>query len=207
MNFIDIEPQPDLDAIEHLVDDSLRRYPNWISALFSLALLQKHHHQYEASLRTMQRCLELNPSFLPAQAQIGDILTRTGQPQKGLQQILQTINDATSNDPSLGHYYLFAAEAELQLGHDRAALNWALRADTLMPGTPVVLAWLASIYSNLGDDAAAAKYALALRKAAPNLTKLFLKRQLDQDQTINSAPGLRIFQGLRVALATSPSDR
>jgi TolB-like protein len=207
MNFIDIEPQPDLDATERLLDDSLRRYPNWISTLFSLALLQKHRHQYEASLRTLQRCLELNPSFLSAQAQIGDILTRTGQPQKGLQQVLQTINGAIPNDPSLGHWYLFAAEAELQLGHDQAALNWALRADTFMPGAPLVLAWLASIYSNIGDETAAAKYAAALRKAAPNLTELFLKRQLAQDKTINSAQGLRLFQGLRVALAASPADR
>jgi tetratricopeptide (TPR) repeat protein len=155
----------------------------------------------------MQRCLELNPSLLPAQAQIGDILTRTGQPQKGLQQILQTINGATSNDPTLGHWYLFAAEAELQLGHDRAALNWALRADTFMPGAPIVMAWLASIYSNIGDDTAAAKYAAALRKAAPNRTEFFLKRPLTPGETVNSAQGLRIFQGLRLALATSSADR
>ncbi len=207
MNFIDIEPQPDLDAIERLLGDSLRRFPNSISALYSLALLQKQRHEYEASLRTLQRCLELNPSLLPAQGQIGDILTRTGQPQKGLQHIVQTINDAASNDPSLGHWYLFAAEAELQLGHDRAALNWALRADTVMPGAPLIVAWLASIYSNIGDEAAAVKYAAALRKAAPNRTELFLKRPLTQDKTISSAQGLRIFQGLRLALATSPAAR
>lgn len=205
MNFIDLVPAPDLDATERLLGESLRRFPNSISALYSLALLQKQRHQYEASLRTLQRCLELNPSFLPAQGQIGDLLTRTGQPEKGLQQILQTINGATSNDPSLGHWYLFAAEAELQLGHDRAALNWALRADTFMPGSPLVLAWLASIYSNIGDVAAAAKYAAALRKAAPTRTELFLKRSPAQD--VNSAHGLRIFQGLRLALATSPADR
>jgi tetratricopeptide (TPR) repeat protein len=207
MNFIDIEPQPDLDATERLLDDSLHRFPNSISVLYSLALLQKHRLQYETSLRTFQRCLELNPSFLPAQGQIGDLLTRTGQPQKGLQQILQTINGATPNDPSLGHWYLFAAEAELQLGHDRAALNWALRADTFMPGAPLVLAWLASIYSNIGDEAAAAKYAAVLRKAAPHRTEFFLKRPPAQDGTVDSARGLRIFQGLRLALASSPADR
>jgi TolB-like protein len=207
MNFIDIEPQPDLDAAERLLGDTLRQFPNSISALYSLALLQKQQHHYEASLRTFRRCLELNPSFLPAQGQIGDILTRTGQPQKGLQQILQTINGATPNDPSLGHWYLFAAEAELQLGHDQAALNWALRGETFMPGTPLVLAWLASIYSNMGDRAAAAKYAADLRRAAPHRAELFLKRPPAQGGTVDSTQGLRIFEGLRLALVTSPADR
>jgi tetratricopeptide (TPR) repeat protein len=207
MNFIDIEPQPDLDATERLLGDSLRRFPNLISALFSLALLQKQQHRYQASLRTFQRCLELNPSLLPAQGQIGDLLTRTGQPQKGLQQILQTINGSTPNDPSLGHWYLFAAEAELQLGHDQAALNWALRAETFMPGTPLVMAWLASIYSNMGDHAAAAKYAADLRRAAPLRAELFLKRPPAPGGTVDSTLGLRIFEGLRVALTTSPAGR
>jgi len=207
MNFIDIEPQPDLDATERLLGDSLRRFPNLIPALYSLALLQKQQHQYEASLRTFQRCLELNPSFLPAQGQIGDILTRTGQPQKGLQQILQIINGATPKDPSLGHWYLFAAEAELQLGHDQTALDWALRAETFMPGTPLVMAWLASIYSNMGDHVAAAKYAADLRRAAPVRAELFLKRPPTQGGTVNSTQGLRIFDGLRLALATSPAAR
>jgi hypothetical protein len=66
---------------------------------------------------------------------------------------------------------------------------------------------LASIYSNIGDEAAAAKYAAALRKAAPHRTEFFLKRPAAQDGTVNSAHELRIFEGLRLALATSPSDR
>jgi tetratricopeptide (TPR) repeat protein len=80
-------PLPDLAKIERFLNDTLRKAPNSISALYSLALLQKHHHQYPASLRSLQRCLEINPSFLPAQGQIGDVFTRMGQPQQGLEQI------------------------------------------------------------------------------------------------------------------------
>ena len=199
-NFVDLTPPPDVDAAERVLNETLRRFPNAISALYSLALLQKHRRQYDASMRALQRCLEINPSFLSAQGQIGHILIRNGQPQKGLDLIQQAIRSATANDPSIGYWYLFAAEAELDLGHDQAALDWALRSNTFMPGSPLVQAWLASIYSTMGDKANAAKYAAALRKMAPNRTQAFLA---STGANPDSASGQRrppIFDGLRLAL-------
>jgi DNA-binding SARP family transcriptional activator/TolB-like protein len=201
-NFIDLNPAPDLDATERVLNQDLDKFPNSLVTLYSLALLQKHRRQYEASIRTLQRCLEINPSFLPAQGQIGDILVRTGQAQKGLDQILQTIRAATPSDPTLGYWYLFVAEAELQLGHDRTALDWALRADILMPRSPLVQAWLASIYANTGDAANAARYVAVLSKMAPERTKLFLAQPANNPGGVNN--GSRIFQGLRLALSASP---
>jgi DNA-binding SARP family transcriptional activator/TolB-like protein len=128
MNFVDLDPPPNLDWAERLLNESLARSPNSLSAHYSLGLLQKYRRQFQASMQSLQRCLELNPSFLPAQGQIGHILTRIGEPQKGLEQIQQTIRAAIPNDPTMGYWYLFAAEAELELGHDQAALDWALRA-------------------------------------------------------------------------------
>jgi DNA-binding SARP family transcriptional activator/TolB-like protein len=203
MNFIDLDPSPDLKEAERLLNESLSRFPNSISALYSLALLQKYHRQYQASMRSLQRCLELNPSFLPAQGQIADILARTGEPQKGLQQILQTIGAATPHDPSIGYWYLFAAEAELELGQDQAALQWALRAETLMPSSPLVQAWLASIYTNIGDKSNAARYATALTKLAPDRTRLFMQRPIQDADNVNGRRRLRIFEGLRLALGAS----
>lgn len=203
MNFIDFGPLPDLDEIERLLNDSLRGAPNSMSALYSLALLQKHRRQYEPSLRLMQRCLEINPSFLPAQGQIGNILGRMGHPQEALGQIRQTIRIASPNDPTMGYWYLFAAEAELELGHDLAALDWALRADTIMPGSPLVQAWLASIYTFVGDKSNAAKYVAALTQMAPDRTRLFMKRPIGGTEQVNGQPRRRILDGLRLALETS----
>ena len=200
MNFIDLDPSPDLSQAERLLNETLGKSPDSISALYSLALLQKYRRQYQASLRSLQRCLELNPSFLPAQGQIGNILTRIGQPQKGLEQILQTIRVATPNDPATGYWYLFAAEAEFELGHDQAALDWALRANTFMPGSPLVQAWLASIYATVGDKANAAKYVAALTKMAPGRTRLFMKRPIENASDVNGRHGPRILDGLRLAL-------
>ena len=154
-------------------------------------------------MQSLQRCLELNPSFLPAQGQIGNILTRIGEPQKGLEQIQQTMRAAIPNDPTMGYWYLFAAEAELELGHDQAALDWALRANAFMPGSPLVHAWLASIYATAGDKPNAAKYVAELRKMAPDRTRLFTKRLIEDSSSRNAGRRLRIFDGLRLALSSS----
>ena len=146
---------------------------------------------------------QLNPSFLPAQGQRGDVLIRMGQPQQGLEQILQTIRAATPNDPTAGYWYLFAAEAELELRHDQAALDWALRADTFMPGSPLVKAWLASIYATIGDKSDAAKYVAALTKMAPGRTQLFIQRTSKDAGGDDSRPRTRILDGLRLALGAS----
>jgi tetratricopeptide (TPR) repeat protein len=202
-NFIDLDFSPDLGKAEQLVNEALAKSPNSISALYSLALLQKYRRQYHAAIRSLQRCLELNPSFLPAQGQIGNLLTRIGQPQKGLEQILQTIRVATPNDPTTGYWFLFAAEAELELGPDRAALDWALRANAFMPGSPLVQAWLASIYTTIGDKSNAAKYVAALTKMAPDRTRLFMNRPMEGTNNVIGRRGPRILDGLRLALGSS----
>jgi DNA-binding SARP family transcriptional activator/TolB-like protein len=203
MNFVDVDVAADLDDTERVLNQVLDKSPNWISALYSMALLQKYRGHYEASLRWLNRCLELNPSFLPAQGQRGDVLIRMGQPQQGLEQILQTIRAATPNDPTAGYWYLFAAEAELELRHDQAALDWALRADTFMPGSPLVKAWLASIYATIGDKSNAAKYVAALTKMAPGRTQLFIQRASKDAGGNDSRPRTRILDGLRLALGAS----
>src|SRR2546430_2963032 len=203
MNFVDLDFSPDLGKAEQLLNASLAKSPNSISALYSLALLQKYRRQYQASMRSLQRCLELNPSFLPAQGQIANVLTRNGQPQKGLEQILQTIRVATPNDPTIGIWYLFAAEAELELGHDRAALDWALHANAVTPGSPLVQAWLASIYTAIGDKPNAAKYVAALTKMAPDRTRLFMNRPMEGPNNVIGRRGPRILDGLRLALGSS----
>jgi DNA-binding SARP family transcriptional activator/TolB-like protein len=203
-NFIDLTPPPDLNVTERVLNEALRKYPNSIPALYSLAILQKHRRQYQASMRTLQRCLEINPSFLPAQGQMAHILTRSGQPRKGLDLIQQTIRSATANDPSIGYWYLFAAEAELDLGDNQAALDWALRANIFMPGSPLVQAWLASISLAAGDKTSAAKYAEALRKMAPNRTKVFLASTLASPDSASGSPRPPILNGLRLALGAPP---
>jgi DNA-binding SARP family transcriptional activator/TolB-like protein/Tfp pilus assembly protein PilF len=202
MNFIDLDHAPDLTRAEALLGGVLEQFPNWAAAHYTLGLLQKYRRQYDAGLKSLQRSLELNPSFLHARGQIGALLTRMGQPENGLRMIEETIRLATPNDPSRGFFYLFAGEAELELGHNEAALAWIARADTFMPGSPLVQAWLASVYTAMGDARKAADHVAILKKIAPAGTERFASRRFKPVPA--GWPRTRILEGLRVALAGSP---
>ncbi len=200
MNFIDLDTPPSIPRAEKLLNEVLARSPNSAPAHFTLGLLQKYRRQFEASLQSFQRSLELNPSFLPARAQMGVVLSRMGQPQKGLDLIQETMRLATPNDPSMGFWCLFAGEVELELGHEEAALQWMLRANMLMPRAPLVQAWLAGVYTVMGDGPNAAKYVAELKKMAPGVTQRFVARASEPVRP-NAGYSSRLLQGLRLALA------
>jgi tetratricopeptide (TPR) repeat protein len=200
MNFIDLDAPPDIPRAEKLLNEVLTTSPNSAGAHFVLGILQKYRGQYEAGIQSLQRSLELNPSFLPARGQIGAMLTRMGQPQKGLETLQETIRVATPNDPSMGFWYLFAGDAELELGHEQAALGWILRANTVMPGSPLVQAWLASVYTTMGDQRNAAKYIAALKQMAPAGAERYAGRKFGPIPP-NGWPRTRMLEGLRLALA------
>jgi tetratricopeptide (TPR) repeat protein len=197
MNFVDIGITPDLARAESLINGVLAKSPNWMSAHFSLAMLQKRQRHYADAMRSLERCLELNPAFLPARGQMGGLLVLMGQPQKGLELIQETIRHATPNDPFVGILYLFAGEAELELGHNEAALRWVERAETFMPGAPLVQAWLAAVYTAMGDRANAEKHVAALKAMSPAGAQRYAMRKFADGQW----PRTRMLKELRVALA------
>jgi tetratricopeptide (TPR) repeat protein len=199
MNFIDLDTPPDLVRAEALLTEVLRRSPNWASAHAALGLLQKHRRQLTASLQSFQRALELSPTFVGAQGQIGVILTRLGQPEKGLETIREAMRMTTANDPSMGFLYLYGAEAELELGHQQAALDWALRAGSFMPGSALAQAWIASVYTDMGDHKNAAKYVAALKAISPIGAQRLAERKPVPPPSV--PPRTRLLQGLQVAFA------
>jgi DNA-binding SARP family transcriptional activator/TolB-like protein len=203
MNFVELDPAPDLDRAERLLNDLLGRSPGSAAAYFNLGLLQKHRGQFEASVWSFQRCLDLNPSFLPAEGQMGHALTRIGEPGKGLEIIQQTMRVATPNDPVMGMWYLFAADAELELGHDQAALDWMLRANAYMPNSPLARAWLAAVYATIGDAPNAAKQVAAWRKVASAGMQRFMGALAEGAIPANGRARPRIFEGLRLAFSAS----
>jgi TolB-like protein len=201
MNFLDVEPAPDLKRAEALLNEVLRRNPNWAMAHYTLGLLQKHRRQETASLQSFQRAVELSPTLLGAQGQVGILLTRTGQPDKGLEAIRAALRVATPNDPGNGFLYLAAAEAELELGHQQTALDWALRAGSFMPGSALAQAWIASIYADMGDRTNTAKYVAASKIISPAYAQRLADRKPPPGVPPRSGPRTRLLQGLRVAFA------
>jgi len=164
------------------------------------AAINKVLHRENLASSEAEAVLDLIMTGECPDAQIGALLTRMGQPEKGLEVIRETMRLATANDPGMGFWCLFASEAELELGHEQAALDWVQRASTLMPGSPLVQAWLASVYIAIGDHAKAAKYAAALKAMAPFRSHEFAGRQFNPTPP-GSWPRTRILEGLRVALA------
>jgi TolB-like protein len=201
MNFLDVDTPPDLKRAEALLNEVLRRNPNWAMAHYTLGLLQKHRRQQVASLQSFQRAVELSPTFLNAQGQVGILLTRMGQPEKGLETIRAAIRVATPNDPGNGFLYLFAAEAELELGHQQAALDWALRAGSFMPGSALAQAWIASIYADMGDQQNAARYVAASKTISPAYAQRLADRKVIPRAQQKVWPRTRLLEGLRVAFA------
>jgi TolB-like protein len=201
MNFLDVDTPPDLRRAEALLNEVLRRNPNWAMAHYTLGLLQKHRRQQAASLQSFQRAVELSPTFLNAQGQVGVALTRMGQPEKGLETIRAALRVATPNDPGNGFLYLFAAEAELELGHQQAALDWALRAGSFMPGSALAQAWIASIYADMGDQRNAAQYVAASRTISPAYAQRLADRKVVPRAQQKVWPRTRLLEGLHVAFA------
>jgi TolB-like protein len=199
MNFLDVDTPPDLKRAEALLNEVLRRNPNWAMAHYTLGLLQKHRRQQAASLQSFQRAVELSPTFLGAHGQVGVLLTRMGQPEKGLETIRAALRVATPNDPGNGFLYLFAAEAELELGHQRAALDWALRAGSFMPGSALAQAWIASIYADMGDQRNAAQYVAASKTISPAYAQRLADRKPPAGVPTRTWPRTRLLEGLRVA--------
>jgi DNA-binding SARP family transcriptional activator/TolB-like protein/Tfp pilus assembly protein PilF len=199
MNFIDLETPPDLARAEALLTEVLRRAPNSAAAHFTLGMLHKHRRQLTASLQSFRRAFELSPTFISAQGQIGVLLTRLGQPEKGLEAIRAAMRVTTPNDPSMGFLYLYGAEAELELGHQQAALDCALRANSFMPGSALAQAWIASVYADMGDQRNAAKYVAALKAISPAGAQRLSERKPVPGPSVPRRT--RLLQGLQVAFA------
>ena len=63
MNFVDLDVSSDLKETERVLNEILDKSPNSISALYSLALLQKYHGHYAASLRSLQPLSRAQPKL------------------------------------------------------------------------------------------------------------------------------------------------
>jgi DNA-binding SARP family transcriptional activator/TolB-like protein len=195
---VDLDPAVDLGRAERLLDEVLAKDPNRPTAQYNRGLLLKVRHQYQAAIQSFQRALELNPSFVFGNAQIGQIISRLGDPREGLERI-QYFMRLGSKDPAMGYGYLFAGEAELDLGHPKAALEWMLRANGYFPGSALVHAWLAAVYAIIGDETNSASHVAAFRRLSPRTAQQIMNRPAG-DPVGDGLPPSPIYKGLWQAL-------
>jgi TolB-like protein len=198
LNLVDLDPAPDLGRAERLLDEVLAKNPNQAAAQYNRGLVLKALHQYKPAIQSFQRALALNPSFVFGNAQIGHIIDRLGHPKAALERIEYFMRLAPK-DPAMGYGYLFAGEAELDLGHAQAALEWTLRANGYFPGSPSVHARLAVVYAIIGDATNSASHVAAFQRLSPRTAQRIIHRPAIDAVGDDPGPSL-ISKGLRQAL-------
>jgi TolB-like protein/Tfp pilus assembly protein PilF len=207
-SLVEDDPQRSLDRAEGLLNKVLQKEPNSYRAVYWEGLLHKARGnlgggptQYHFALTALKRALELNPSASYVHGQVGAVLVSLGRPKEGLDEIQYAIN-LNPKDPSIGFFYLFAGEAELELGHDTDAVEWLKRAAACVPRNPSAYKLLSATYALIGDRVNMEKNSAEFRKfTAGTVYQRFV------DQLKSSAVGYpavsrpRISEGLRIAFA------
>ncbi len=205
------EPAPYLEQAESLLQRALHKKPDDPTVLFHSGRLHLARGQYEAALRALAHALERmqvdhpqglhlsagKPSVPYLHALMGRTLVRSGRAGEGIAHIRHAIQ-LRPYTPHIGRWYVFAGEAELELGQTGAALEWLLRAlPVLRSGDASVHQALAAAYALRGDDANAAKHAAELRRIVPEARIAALCKQCP----------VRLREGLSRALELSNRNK
>jgi tetratricopeptide (TPR) repeat protein len=130
---------------------------------------------------------------------VGAVLVSLGRTQEGLDEIRYAI-EQNPKDPSLGFFYLFAGEAELELGHDEEAIGWLKRATGCLPHNPSAFRALSATYALVGDRMNMERSASAFRRLTTEAAYQQMLDRLKSGHLAASRP--RISKGLRIAFAS-----
>jgi len=196
------DPEPHLQRAETLLKQVIASHPHGALPYFYHGMLEKTRGNSQAALAAFAKVIELNPSYAPAYALIGHVLSRTGRLSEAIEHVRYAIR-LSPKDHALGIWSLFAGQIELELGRDDSALEWLTRAVELTPRSPFAQASLAAAYALRGDGQNAARHAGEARRLSPNMTLAqMIERVMGQSE--NGGEPRRLLDGLRQAF-TSPS--
>jgi DNA-binding SARP family transcriptional activator/TolB-like protein/Tfp pilus assembly protein PilF len=199
--------QSSLDRADELLNSVLQREPTSYRAYYWKGLLHKargllegNPGQFHSALAALRRALELNPNAGFVHAQLGTILVHVGRVQEGMDEIRYAIR-LNPRDPSIGFFYLFAGEADLEMGHDAAAIDWFKRASDCAPQNPSAYRLLSAGYALVGDQVNMEKAAAEFRRfsARPAYSRFVedLRKRVGRSTKSHS----RTLEGLRIAFA------
>ena len=202
LNSLADDPQRNLERADQLLDRALERSPNSYQAHCWKGMVYKARGDYPAALRSLTKCIDINPSATVGHSQIAEIMTRLGRAKDGLDYIQYAIR-LSPKDPGIGSFYVVAGQAELELHHDDAAAEWFRRAIDTQPRNPSGYLYLAATCALMGDKENAARYWNEFRNlsAPPALGDLMTRLRSDVGggaQELRS----RLEQGLKLVAAS-----
>lgn len=197
--FLAPDPEPRAARAEALLERAIEKNPLAMMAYFYRGMLRKTVARPHDALADFAKVLELNPSYAPAHAQVGHVLSRIGRLDEALEHVRYAIR-LSPKDHALGIWSLFGGQIELERGRDEAALEWLSRAVALHPRSPFAQASLAAAYALRGDHENAARHAAEARAIAPELTYDRMIERLVGLSEPGSEPR-RLIEGLRRVFA------
>jgi DNA-binding SARP family transcriptional activator/TolB-like protein len=202
LNSLSDHPEADLDRADALLDRAMQIDPRSYRVYFWKGLVFKARREYQAAYELLSKSIEINPSATYAHAQLGNVLVKLGRAQEGLEHIRFAIR-LSPRDPFTAQFYISAAEAELELHHDEAALEWLHNATTSQPRNPSSYKYLAATYALLGNKADAARYWEEFRKLSvtPGLDRIIDRVKAVAGSSAARAPS-RLIQGLALVTAS-----
>jgi tetratricopeptide (TPR) repeat protein len=186
------ERQSALARAEALIQQALQVDPRIERGHYWLGDIYLQRGQRELALKTFDRALKLNPSFVPAEAHAGFAMVLAGQAAAGLGRIDHALTEGMQ-DPNERLWLRFAGIARLELGDDQPAIGALQQAAALGPPAPPLRAALASAYALIGDRAQSREQFELLKQAADPVA---LEQLLGAAKTHQ---GSRYWQGLRLA--------
>lgn len=190
------EREPYLGEAETLLARVLERRPGSSPAHYYLALAKILRGDPNAALDALQTSVKLNPSFAPGYALMGRVLTMLGRNEEALESI-QHARGLSPRDPSLPWWDLATGLAELELGHDQAAIEWISHGVAASSDTPFAQIALASAYVLAGDRSDAELHLARFNQLTPNFT---VEQRLGYFPESGRGPQLRFVAGARQLL-------
>jgi TolB-like protein/Tfp pilus assembly protein PilF len=195
------DPAPHLAKAEAILQQVIERHPGVGLPYRLMGVLNIARGRAEIAAQWLQREIALNPSDAPSYAQLGRTMTMRGRAAEGIKYILYAMR-LSPRDQAMAYWLSMAGQAELELGHDRKAIEYLDRALSLKPGGPRALMVLAAAHALSGNPEAARSRLEQVRKALPHLSgeKLIARFFGESD----GGQSLRLGDGLRLALAPAP---
>lgn len=186
-----------LRRAEPLLDRALHIDP-WIErAYYWRGNIELERGQNALALQSFDRALELNPSFLPAEAHAGFALVLSGRTEEGLRRIQNALRQST-HDPNERLWLRFAGIAQLERGNDAEAIYCLLEAASLATPSPLLRAALASAYALRGERQQSREQFRMMKETA---NPAAVERFLQAASKIDSRQVSRYWHGLQLAAA------
>jgi DNA-binding SARP family transcriptional activator/TolB-like protein len=191
---LDGEPGKHRAKAQQILRQALQRDPNSSRAHYYLAVALNQLPTLPEAQQHLERVIRIDPSDASAYAQIGNGLIRTGRPSDGLENVRYAMR-LSPRDPVLPVWLEFAGNAELELGNNSEAILMFQRSIDLNPSYPRSWAGLVAAQALSGRTVEAHRCAEKLKAFEPNVRAENILKQFGR------APGSKLYEGLRLALA------